>query len=281
LGMYTLSPSAKIVPGEASFPFPANLVVMLEIGSSDGRVVKLCFDSEEELESFKAAVEFGLQCKNSLKAVLGQKDTRDKHAQSATSQLDAENQSLEEQLAYQKRKAALNGALNGAIEAENQRLRLEKQKYDEQCENLRSISLIRNSNQKSDAPEPQPASLPFSEPQPASLPFSEPQPASLPFSEPQPASLPFSEPQPASLPFSEPQPASLPFSEPQPASLPLADSFEAVSEALRLRLTNVELQMVCNVPCRATRRSCSVLTHFLTGKAEEEIEVLEMAAALV
>ena len=71
-GAYTFGPATKCVAGEATFPFPANLVLHLEVGpvTSSEKVTQVpcCFDSEEERDSFRAAVEWAVNAKSRVAA---------------------------------------------------------------------------------------------------------------------------------------------------------------------------------------------------------------------
>ena len=71
-GAYTFGPATKCVAGEATGRFPANLVLHLEVGpvTSSEKVTQVpcCFDSEEERDSFRAAVEWAVNAKSHVAA---------------------------------------------------------------------------------------------------------------------------------------------------------------------------------------------------------------------
>ena len=125
-GMYTLGPTAKCVAGDSCWPYPAELVTKFLIGTGDEHVM-LCFDNQEEIASFKAALEFGLNAKNILKAVIDKKAADRKREE--TERIQRENaekkklQMLEGQLANMRQFTAENQAVNVQFEEEGENLR--------------------------------------------------------------------------------------------------------------------------------------------------------------
>jgi hypothetical protein len=125
-GMYTMSSAAKCLPGPATFPYPADLVMKLEIGDGKSHVL-LCFDAKEELDSFKAAVEFGLNSENFMKTYLAKKEA-DQKREEAQRMLRLQEEKakailLEQQIAQIQQLAAENQAINARFEAEQQTLK--------------------------------------------------------------------------------------------------------------------------------------------------------------
>ena len=124
--MYTLGPTAKCVAGDSCWPYPAELVTKFLIGTGDEHVI-LCFDDKQELASFKAAVEYGLNAKNILKAVIDKKAANRKREETERIQRENEGekklQMLEGQLANMRQFTAENQAVNVQFEEEGENLR--------------------------------------------------------------------------------------------------------------------------------------------------------------
>ena len=145
-GMYTLGAAANCLPGAATFPYPADLVMKLEVGDGKAHVF-LCFDNQDELLSFKTAVEFGLNSENYMKTHLAQKDAEVKRLESQRALRQQENKAiaitLESQIAQLQQLAAENEAANAQIEMEQQLLRknmgpisAEKQTFEQEQSTL-------------------------------------------------------------------------------------------------------------------------------------------------
>jgi hypothetical protein len=145
-GMYTLGAAAKCLPGAATFPYPADLVMKLEVGDGKAHVF-LCFDNQDELLSFKSAVEFGLNSENYMKTHLAHKDAEFKLLESQRVLRQQEDKAnaitLESQIAHLQQLAAENEAANAQIEMEQQMLRktmgpisAEKQTFEQEQSSL-------------------------------------------------------------------------------------------------------------------------------------------------
>jgi hypothetical protein len=124
-GMYTMGAAAKCLPGPATHPYPAELVIKLEVGDGKTRVL-LCFDNKEERDSFETAVEFGLNSENYVKAYLSKKKA-EKSREEAQRALQQEEEKakmtlIQSQIAQNQHIAAENQAMNAHFEEEQQQL---------------------------------------------------------------------------------------------------------------------------------------------------------------
>ncbi len=151
LGSFTLAPTARCSPGDACFPYPAELVVNFVV--SDGTCVVLCFDTQAELVSFKDAVAYGLNAKTHLQAVLEKKAEAKKQEEMARMLFEIEEREkrtiIETKIALMQQLTLENDAVNTQFELDRQafqdsviQLKLassaEKQELEEEDQLLRS-----------------------------------------------------------------------------------------------------------------------------------------------